>query len=354
MPPRIRATLLAAFCLLFIFVQGCSSKSKYEAAPPQESDSVPTPEMIESGAPAAPSTDAAVGQEQTGGQMVNGMYSLSIYPLTGLANTVFTLSSQGFEMSGDITGNRVVWYINGNPVSTYEFARFDARAMGARKGDRIQAKAFVGETEVPSQEVTIQNSRPVISNVRLMPETWGPNDQLYVEADAYDLDGDPVSIEYEWTLNDLPAGYSKNISGFVQRGDEFTVTLRPYDGEVYGETLGLVRKVENVPPQLTLHKEFSFDGDMYVYNTVASDVDGDRLSFGLKNAPQGMTIDPSTGQIRWSVPRTFVGKADYIITASDGKGGSAEMQMTFTITEEKGGAKQPPQQQPQPGGQQTK
>jgi len=353
MPRKARAALLAACSLLLIMTQGCSDPtSKYETASPEESERLRAEVAGAENASAAEQAAALQAEEAPkGGYLVEGKYVLTIYPLKGIANTVFTLSSQGFEMSGEITGNRVVWFINDNPVSTYEFARFDARAMGARKGDRIQAKAYVGETEVPSEEVVIENSRPVLSNLRLMPETWAQGDQLYIECDPYDLDGDPVSIEYEWTLNDLPAGYSKNISGSVQRGDRFTVRLRPYDGEVYGDAVGIIRSVENVPPQLTLHKEFSFDGDTYIYNTVASDVDGDRLTFGLINAPQGMTMDSSTGQIRWLVPKTFVGKADYIITASDGRGGSAEMQMSFTITEEKKGAKQPP---PPQSGQQNK
>lgn len=342
MPLFLRAAGMAVICVLFLLgVSGCSEPtSKYEKLAPEEVANIKS-EQAAAEIALTPEQEAEKRAQaaRKGGMLVNDQYMLTIYPLRGVANTVFSLASVGFEMSTEITGNRVVWFVNDNAVSTSDYFRFDARAMGARKGDRLQAKAYVGEVEVSSDEVVIENSRPVIGNLRIMPEVWGPGDQIYLELDSFDLDGDPVSIEYEWTLNDLPAGFSKIISGAIQRGDRFTVKATPYDGEVYGEAQALIRTVANVPPQLSLHKNFTFDGELYIYNTVGMDPDGDRLTFGLINAPEGMSIDPMTGQIRWSVPKTFTGKADYIITASDSKGGTSEMQMSFTITEEKKGAK---------------
>ena len=42
------------------------------------------------------------------------------------------------------------------------------------------------------------------------------------------------------------------------------------------------------------HKNFNFDGKIYTYQVKATDPDEDKLTYSLKSAPAGMTIDPKT------------------------------------------------------------
>ena len=49
------------------------------------------------------------------------------------------------------------------------------------------------------------------------------------------------------------------------------------------------------------HKNFNFDGSVYTYQVKATDPDEDKLTYSLKSAPAGMTIDPKTGAIQWNV-----------------------------------------------------
>lgn len=43
----------------------------------------------------------------------------------------------------------------------------------------------------------------------------------------------------------------------------------------------------------------AFAGELYRYDVQAFDLDGDRLSYSLSSAPEGMSIDPVTGKIGW-------------------------------------------------------
>jgi fibronectin type 3 domain-containing protein len=66
---------------------------------------------------------------------------------------------------------------------------------------------------------------------------------------------------------------------------------------------------------------------LYTYNVVATDADGDTLTYSLTSNPTGMTIDSSTGVINWT-PNT-IGDFNVILKVSDGESFDAQ---SFTIT----------------------
>ncbi|MGF1498799.1 MAG: tandem-95 repeat protein [Elainellaceae cyanobacterium] len=59
----------------------------------------------------------------------------------------------------------------------------------------------------------------------------------------------------------------------------------------------------------------------YQYPALATDPDGDPLTYSLLQAPDGATIDSATGAIFWNPPA--VGSYDFSIQADDGRGGTA-------------------------------
>jgi hypothetical protein len=93
----------------------------------------------------------------------------------------------------------------------------------------------------------------------------------------------------------------------------------------------LHREISNLPPVITEHREFKFDGKVYAYQVKASDPDEDALVYSLKSAPKGMSIDQSTGLINWPVPPEFKGDAEATAVVDDGHGGTALYQLKITI-----------------------
>jgi hypothetical protein len=79
------------------------------------------------------------------------------------------------------------------------------------------------------------------------------------------------------------------------------------------------------------HKDLSFDDTTYTYQVKATDPDGDTLAYSLESPQDGITIDPSTGLLKWVVPKEFKGKKDVSITVSDGHGGTAKYNLTISI-----------------------
>ncbi|MCX6595194.1 MAG: M36 family metallopeptidase [Acidobacteria bacterium] len=61
-------------------------------------------------------------------------------------------------------------------------------------------------------------------------------------------------------------------------------------------------------------------GQTFSYKLEASDADGDPLTFNLVRGPQGLTVDPATGQIQWTA--AFSGDT-VMVEVVDGKGGRA-------------------------------
>lgn len=181
---------------------------------------------------------------------------------------------------------------------------------------------------------TTDNHPPELSRVKLMPEVFKPDDRLYIEAEGSDIDGNEVTIIYEWTLNGEPAGNSREIDAQIKRGDRISVKITPYDGELYGSPVTLKREIDNMPPVITEDNLLIFDGKTCTYQIKASDPDGDDLIYSLKTAPEGMTVD-SSGLMTWDVPPDFKGKEPVAVSVLDGNGGEAVLNFNVNINAEK-------------------
>src|SRR4030042_825043 len=255
-------------------------------------------------------------------------YSLEITPANASRNSTIYLVASGFIPSDA----KIDWLVNGKVTTTPIASQFNA--LGTKKGDKVQARATIKGKEILSNIIQIKNSLPEISYIKLLPEVFKPGDTLNVEVSGSDMDGDEVTIAYEWTKNGEPAGNSKRIKVPFKRGDKVSVKITPFDGEVYGRPIVLNKEILNLPPMINEDTKFHFDGTVYTYQVKATDQDGDPLAYSLKTAPPGMTIDPSTGFIQWHVPSGFKGQAPIPVSVTDGHGGEAVRSFTLEITPE--------------------
>jgi hypothetical protein len=256
-------------------------------------------------------------------------YSLEITPANASRNSTIYLIAQGFDPSDA----KVEWLVNGKVTTAPMSSQFNA--MGTKKGDNVQARITIHRKEIISNSIKIRNSLPEISNIKLLPEVFKSGDTLSVEVSGSDMDGDEVTIAYEWTKNGEPAGRSKQIEVPLKRGDKVSVKLTPFDGEAYGSPIVLNKEILNLPPTINEDTKFHFDGTAYTYQVKATDPDGDLLAYSLKSAPQGMTINPSTGLIQWQVPPDFKGNSPFTVSVTDGHGGEALQNLALEITPEK-------------------
>lgn len=276
------------------------------------------------------SSEAPKGTGTINAPASTGAYSLKIIPADATKASMLRLISEGFKASDA----KIEWLVNGSTVSAPEPEQF--KASETNKGSKVQAKVSIGGKELFSNTIEIKNALPEIAKVEFLPNPDKPKAKISVEASAKDIDGDGITILYEWTKNGEPAGNGRELGSKVKKGDRISVKITPFDGEAYGQPVVLNREIGNVPPQIIDDRSFSFSGNDFTYQVKATDPDdGDVLSYSLKSSPPGMTIDANTGIVQWKVPLEFKGKASFIVSVADSKGGESSYTLTVDIKAEK-------------------
>lgn len=308
--PKMKSPYLFLLLVLTLTFFSCSSEK------PGDAGKQP---LSPGGAASAPVTAG------TGNATGNTGYLLEIGPKEPVKNTTLSVIMKGFDLSD----TKVEWLVNGIPAPDHISTQF--KCADAKKGDVVQCKAISKGVEIRSNEVKIKNTPPEIVSVKIAPEVNKPGEPLSVDVTGSDADGDPVTFLYEWTKNGKPAGTTNRIEGDVKRGDKISLKITPYDGEEYGRPKIVTAGIQNMPPVITEHNNFNFDGKVLTYQVKASDPDGDPLTYSLKKASPGMAIDVKTGLMTWNVPADFKGKTSCVISVKDGQGGEAEYTLNIDI-----------------------
>ncbi|MCL2873131.1 MAG: putative Ig domain-containing protein, partial [Betaproteobacteria bacterium] len=149
---------------------------------------------------------------------------------------------------------------------------------------------------------------------------------------AIDPDGDFLTYQ----LVTRPTGMTINsTTGLIEWTPTYTgnnnVTVRVSDGQATAEqsyTLAVSAAPPiNTPPNITSTPVTDgTEGVAYSYQVVATDSNGDTLTYSFTGAPIGMSID-NTGLITWASP--IAGSYDITVHVSDGK---ATTDQSYTLT----------------------
>jgi hypothetical protein len=166
------------------------------------------------------------------------------------------------------------------------------------------------------------------------------------QVSASDAENNPLTF----SLTTAPAGMTIDAAtGLIRWTPDATqvgnqaVALQVDDGQggtatqLY--TLVVAATPPNQAPAITSTPPFQATvGQPYQYTVQASDPDGDVPVFGLQTSPAGMTIDPTTGIIRWTPTAAEAGTAAVSVTATDAGGLAGTQDFSITVL----GANQPP------------
>lgn len=250
---------------------------------------------------------------------------IMIVPSDPDRRSILALSSDGI----DLTAAKIEWYVNGAPVPNENPLNLSCADLP--RNSVIEVRVIMQDREIRSTPVTIVNTPPALASVRLLPEVFKAGDRFLIEATAGDLDGDAVTFQYAWTMNGRSAGKDATIDRAVKRGDVMQVTVTPFDGLAAGMPATVQREIRNFPPSFVEHTRYSFTGTAYVYQAQAADPDGDRLTYSLERAVDGVVVNPASGQVVWTVPLDFRGEQPVTLLADDGNGGTARYTVTFSV-----------------------
>jgi hypothetical protein len=271
------------------------------------------------------SVSGVTGTMQSNASGASEPYALEITPKTASRDSMVNLILTGFV----VEDAKIEWLLNGTPVESS--LPNQIKLSQARRGNTLQARAYIHDREILSNTVDIVNAPPMITSVRMLTEVIKPGDALGVAVEGSDVDDDNVTFLYEWTINNSPAGTDKKIGRPTKRGDSVIVKVIPFDGENYGTAVVLNREIQNQPPIIQEHGEFQFNGTLYTYPVKAADPDGDVLTYTIESPAEGMTIDNSSGLLTWEVPAEYKGKKNVSVVVADGHGGTARYVLDMNI-----------------------
>lgn len=149
-------------------------------------------------------------------------------------------------------------------------------------------------------------------------------------------ESEDINFIYQWKHNDadIIGATEQKLEWDDQftKGDIITLEVIPYDDLTEGiwKSEGKFR-IPNSPPAITGTPPATIDGNSLNYKVEATDLDGDPLTYSLRNAPEGMTIDPETGEIKWEYGPDSAGEYKIGIEVNDGDGGQVFQDMTVTV-----------------------
>ena len=203
----------------------------------------------------------------------------------------------------------------------------DAVTVRASDGTRSSSQAF-------SWTVTYVNLPPVLT---VIPNQTSPESAVIALAVvASDPDGDAVTFN----ATGLPQALTINaatglISGTLTASGAgvYTVTVTASDGTLTTNQpfTWTVTKVERAPVITAIPNQTSPESAVIALQVVASDPDGDPVTFSATGLPQALTINAATGLISGTLTASGAGVYTVTVTASDGTL-TTNQPFTWTVT----------------------
>ncbi|NLX56889.1 MAG: tandem-95 repeat protein, partial [Planctomycetaceae bacterium] len=190
---------------------------------------------------------------------------------------------------------------------------------------QVRVRDVAGAAAMQSFSITVANTNdpPTITST---PVTSATEDSAY----RYDVNAtDPdVGDTLTYSLTTAPSGMTINAStGLISwtptnahvGANAVTVRVRDAAGAAENQTFSITVANTNDPPTITSTPVTSATADAaYSYDVNASDPDvGDTLTYALTAAPNGMTIDATTGVINWTPTNAQVGANSVTIRVRD-------------------------------------
>ena len=201
----------------------------------------------------------------------------------------------------------------------------------------VTVQVVDGKGGIVTQSFTIQvtaaNHPPVITSAPVVSGTEAVSYRYQLV--ATDPDGDGLT----YTLTPFPSGMTVTAAGLLawtpsaaQVGAQpVTVGVSDGKGGAASQSFTITVAAANHPPVITSAPVVSgTEAVSYRYQLVATDPDGDGLTYTLTPFPSGMTVT-AAGLLAWTPSAAQVGAQPVTVGVSDGKGGAASQSFTITV-----------------------
>ena len=208
--------------------------------------------------------------------------------------------------------------------------------------DEIVCQATVtdlsGDSDITSTSVTLANRIPDVPTLSLSPTPAYLDSVLLCTIDSQsDDDNDPLTNFYSWSINGSTlSGQTSDVlsSGFTS-GDSVTCEVISSDGTLNSAAGSISVTITNRPPTIssvTLSPNPAYTNNTITATPVASDLDGDSLSFEYTWSVAGIAIQAGSGN---SLDTSFYQRDDLVsvsVEAFDQTDFSAPVVESITIS----------------------
>lgn len=98
----------------------------------------------------------------------------------------------------------------------------------------------------------LANEPPVLQSVFLLPANPTVQSEINARILASDKDGDPITYQVKWFVNDVMIGEGMSLSSSeIKKGDRIYAEVTPYDGKAYGAAVRSAEAtVAGLPPRI--------------------------------------------------------------------------------------------------------
>jgi RHS repeat-associated protein len=151
-------------------------------------------------------------------------------------------------------------------------------------------------------------------------------------------DDSPEPIQFR--LTSAPSGMAIDAATGIltytptQVGNPFvSIVAQDSQGRTSSQSfnLNVVATAPNSLPEITSQPRTSIGlGNTYAYQVVTQQADGDRLTYSLATAPQGMVID-SNGLLLWTPTPDRLGDRSVTVQVADARGGTVQQSFTLAV-----------------------
>ena len=262
-------------------------------------------------------------------------------PTTVAANSTYTFTPVASDPEG-----RLLTFMITNPPAWATFDRTNGRLQGTPQTAGTYSNVTVGVSDgrrtawlAPFSIVvtaSVGNSAPTISGTP--PTSASPGVQYAFQPSAADPNGDPLTF----TIANRPAWATFNASTGALAGTPTTTSVGGWtniiisasDGKLSASlpAFAITVGAGNVPPTITgVPSTGASVGTAYAFTPVASDANGDTLTFGILNKPTWATFSASTGRLQ-GTPASVGGSTNIVISVSDGKASTALPAFAITVS----------------------
>lgn len=263
-------------------------------------------------------------------------------------DTTLRVDVQSEDFGGGRITYRYQWYVNDARVPGGGEPHFVVEQL--KKGDRIRVEVTPNDGRIDgavykTDQVTVGNTAPEIAEIHVEPVPLYRGDPLKVKVVAGDAEGDPIILSYKWLRNgkEIPDAKSDTLdTKDFRKKDVLMALVTASDGKATREPRpSLPVTIDNAPPRftsspptgitLTPVKEGPAKEGVYEYAVTVVDPDEDPVTFELKQAPPGMTIDAATGKVTWKVTLENMGKHHVVIAAKDNDKGVTQQEFDLDL-----------------------